>query len=87
MQAEGLRLFAATARDGTPLPDCDLRGATAILLGAEGAGLPQELIETADERMTIPMQAPVESLNVAIAAALTVYEAARQRRGESHGTV
>jgi TrmH family RNA methyltransferase len=79
-RAEGLRVFAATARNGTPLPHCDLRGPAAILLGAEGAGLPQDLIDAADERMTIPMCPPVESLNVAIAAALTVYEASRQRR-------
>jgi TrmH family RNA methyltransferase len=76
----GLRVFATTARDGIPLPDCDLRGPAAILFGSEGLGLPDSLIATADVRMTIPMQPPVESLNVAVAAALVVYEAARQRR-------
>ena len=38
------------------------------------------LVELADERLTIPMQAPVESLNAAVAAAIVVYEALRQRR-------
>jgi len=79
-RSRGLRIFAATARDGSPLPECDLRGPAAILLGGEGAGLPADLIEAADTRLTIPMQPPVESLNVAIAAALVVYEAARQRQ-------
>jgi TrmH family RNA methyltransferase len=79
-RGDGLRVFAATARDGSPLPECDLRGPAAILLGAEGAGLPQELIASADQCVTIPMQPPVESLNVAMAAALIVYEASRQRR-------
>jgi TrmH family RNA methyltransferase len=37
------------------------------------------VVEAADERLTIPMRAPVESLNVAISAALVLYEAARQR--------
>jgi TrmH family RNA methyltransferase len=75
----GLRIFATTARGGASLPECDLRGPAAILLGGEGGGLPPDLVDAADARLTIPMQAPVESLNVAIAAALVVYEAARQR--------
>ena len=37
------------------------------------------VVDAADERLTIPMRPPVESLNVAIAAALILYEAARQR--------
>ena len=78
-RAAGLRVFATGARDGTPLAACDLRGPSAILFGGEGAGLPQDLQDASDERLTIPMRPPVESLNVAIAAALVLYEAARQR--------
>lgn len=77
---EGLRVFATTARDGTLLPDCDLRRGAAILFGSEGRGLPDALVAASDARMTIPMQPPVESLNVAIAAALILYEATRQRQ-------
>ena len=73
-------MFATTARDGTPLPDCDLRGPAAILFGSEGRGLTDAITGAADARLTIPMQTPVESLNVAVAAALVLYEAARQRR-------
>lgn len=80
-RANGLRIFATTARDGTPLPQCDLRGPAAIIFGGEGAGLPDDLLHAADARLTIPMQPPVESLNVAVAAALVIYEAARQRLG------
>ena len=40
-----------------------------------------DAVETADEIVSIPMRPPVESLNVAVAAALVVYEAARQRAG------
>ena len=76
----GIRIFATLARGGTPLMECDLCVPTAILLGGEGAGLPADLAETADARLTIPMQPPVESLNVSIAAALVIYEAARQRQ-------
>ena len=84
-RTHGIRIFATTARDGTLLPHCDLVGPAAILLGAEGAGLPADFLDAADARITIPMQPPVESLNVAIAAALIVYEAGRQR-GRGRGT-
>ena len=49
-----------------------------ILLGNEGAGLSEELIEVANERVTIPLANGVESLNVAVATALILYEAKRQ---------
>ncbi len=75
----GVRVFAAVPRGGTPLPQCDLRGPAAVLLGGEGGGLPAALLERSDVRLTIPMRPPVESLNVAIAAALILYEAWRQR--------
>lgn len=76
----GLRILAAGPRGGTPLDRADLRGPVAIMLGSEGAGLPQDALERVDETVTIPMAGPVESLNVAVTAALLVYEAARQRR-------
>lgn len=89
----GLRILASDVRGGRPLPACDLSGGSAVLLGGEGPGLRQSLIEEADDRISIPMQPPVESLNVAIAAALILYEAGRQRgrpaqgRSTSHVTV
>jgi TrmH family RNA methyltransferase len=78
-RAHGLRVFATAPRGGTPLPACDLRGPSAILLGGEGGGLPKPWLDSADDRLTIPMRGQVESLNVAIASALVLYEAARQR--------
>lgn len=78
-RAHGLRILATVPRGGTPLPACDMRGPAAILLGGEGAGLGSTALEAADELITIPMRSPVESLNVAVAAALVLYEAARQR--------
>jgi TrmH family RNA methyltransferase len=77
----GLRVLAATPRDGRPMQMVDLTGPTAILLGAEGSGLGHGMEQLADDRISIPMRAPVESLNVAISAALVVYEAYRQRHG------
>jgi tRNA G18 (ribose-2'-O)-methylase SpoU len=77
----GCRIVASVPRGGQSLFDVDLTGPIAVLIGGEGPGLPPSLLDTADERLTIPMQAPVESLNAAVTAALIVYEAHRQRTG------
>jgi TrmH family RNA methyltransferase len=77
----GAAIVATHPHGGTPLFDMNLRGPVAFLLGGEGPGLPIDAMAAADCRVSIPMQAPVESLNVAVAAALLVYEAARQRPG------
>jgi TrmH family RNA methyltransferase len=73
------RLVAAVPRDGRSMFDIDLRGPVAIFVGGEGRGLAPAVIENADHHVTIPMRAPVESLNTAVTAALLVYEASRQR--------
>jgi len=75
----GCRIVATAPRGGRSLFDVDLRGAVAILIGGEGPGLSPALLASADERVAIPMRAPVESLNAAVTAALVVYEARRQR--------
>src|SRR5574338_1365425 len=79
LRKRGIGLLATVPRNGTPLPDGDLTGPIALLLGAEGAGLPADAAAASDIQITIPMHAPVESLNVAVAAAIVLYEAARQR--------
>lgn len=75
----GCRTLAAAGDGERSLYDIDLRQPVLVLLGREGQGLPEEALAAADERLRIPMQPPVESLNVAVAAALIVYEARRQR--------
>jgi TrmH family RNA methyltransferase len=75
----GCRTLATAGHGATSLYDMDLRQPVLVLLGREGQGLQEEVLAVADERLRIPMQAPVESLNVAVAAALIVYEARRQR--------
>jgi RNA methyltransferase, TrmH family len=52
----------------------------ALLVGNEGAGLPEDVVHSADARIQIPMQRHVESLNAAAAAAVLFYEASRQRQ-------
>ena len=67
------------------LYEADLTGAVAWLFGAEGAGLSAVLLARADAVVTIPMAARVESLNVAAAAAICLFEQRRQRGGRSAG--
>jgi RNA methyltransferase, TrmH family len=70
---------ATVARDGASLYALDLSQATAWLVGNEGAGLAPELVSTARARATIPLAAGSESLNVAAAAAVCLFEMRRQR--------
>jgi TrmH family RNA methyltransferase len=70
----------ATARDGERRYDeADLRGPVALVVGSEGMGLPAAVRERAAARLRIPLAGPVDSLNVGVAAALVLFEAARQR--------
>jgi len=68
------------AHGGAPLDSADLRGPVAFVLGSESHGLPGGLDRALDEVVTIPMVGRGESLNVAMAGTLAVFEAARQRR-------
>jgi len=75
------QIVATVPRDGVSLFDAPLTGRVALLIGGEGAGLSPQAISTADLRVTIPMEPVVESLNAAVAAAVLLYEARRQRTG------
>jgi RNA methyltransferase, TrmH family len=77
-QQQGVQVVATTSYTDTSYWDVDLRRPTLLLLGNEGAGLSEDLINLADVRVKIPMAEGVESLNVAIAASLILYEARRQ---------
>lgn len=75
------RSVLGTVVDGGAAPDAvDLSGPVAIVLGSEAHGLGPQLLAGCDALLTIPMAASVESVNVAIAGAVVLFEAARQRR-------
>jgi RNA methyltransferase, TrmH family len=77
-EAPGRRL-ALSAHGGTPLPDVDLAPPVTLLLGAERAGLPDDLA-TDWCRVTIPLSGGAESLNVAAAGAIALYAASVSSR-------
>jgi RNA methyltransferase, TrmH family len=87
LRAAGVRVLAtAPAGNGVvtsrrQFSDKPLTGACAFVLGGEGPGLSEAVIASADGVITIPMESPVESLNVAVSAGLIIYEARRQRLG------
>lgn len=71
---------AAVARGGVSLFAAELAGDLAWVFGNEGAGIEPRLLERASSRVTIPVAAATESLNVAAAAAICLFEGVRRRR-------
>lgn len=75
----GATTVAAVPRDGRAPDAVDWSGRVALFVGGEGHGLTADIVAQCDDRVTIPMTPPVESLNVAVAAAILIYAARRQR--------
>jgi RNA methyltransferase, TrmH family len=84
LRKKNVRLIATSSHKGTPIDQADLKGASAIFFGNEGAGLPRDLMAKMDQFISIPHAQQVESLNAGIAASIVLYEAARQRKVLSH---
>jgi RNA methyltransferase, TrmH family len=77
-QQQGIQIIATTSKATKTYWEVDFTRTSLILLGNEGAGLSSELIDLADVQLKIPLANQVESLNVAVASALLLYEAQRQ---------
>lgn len=72
------RLVAVTdVNGGVPYYEADLSRGIALIIGNEGSGVSDSLMEMADLRVTLPMKGRIESLNAAVAAAILMYEAVR----------
>ncbi len=80
LRRRGVQLLAAVPRGGTLVHEHQLTGPVAFVIGGEGSGLPAHLLSLSDATVSVQMRGAVESLNVAVAAALLLYEAGRQRR-------
>jgi TrmH family RNA methyltransferase len=82
LAAAGLQVLATTVDGEVSLDDVDLTVPTAWLFGPEAHGLPTELAGGATHRVWIPMPGNAESLNVASAAVICLYQSARAARGD-----
>jgi TrmH family RNA methyltransferase len=74
-----VRIVAADRHSPSPLSQADLTSPLAILVGREASGLPEEIARHASQLLSIPIREEVDSVNAATAAAIFLYEAARQR--------
>lgn len=79
--------IATVVSGAEPVHDADLRGRCTWLFGNEGAGLDPHLVDAAARRVTIPLAAATESLNVAAAAAVCLFEMRRQRNAAASDAV
>ncbi len=82
LQQRGLRTVGAVARGGAAPEDVGLDGPVAVVFGNEAHGLPPEVRSGLDAEVTVPMAGDTESLNVAMATTVVLFEAARQRRAQ-----
>lgn len=77
--ARGISTVCADARATRFFTEIDWTGGRALIVGPEASGLSPDEVAAADEAVRIPLRSPVESLNLAVAGAIILYEAARQR--------
>ena len=82
LQQSGFRLIAATEKTDNLIYDVDMTGPCAIIMGSEGKGISQSMLDLADDKAAIPMAGEITSLNVSVASAVLMYEAVRQRLGK-----
>jgi RNA methyltransferase, TrmH family len=75
--APGGTRVALVARGGTPLPELEVDGDVVFVLGAERDGLPREVAAACDLQASIPQPGGAESLNVAMAGTIALYEHSR----------
>ncbi len=80
LREEGFRIYAThLANDAVGLYELDLTGRVALVFGNEHRGVSEEAATKADANFHIPMVGMIQSLNVSVAAAVSLYEAFRQR--------
>lgn len=80
LQGEGVQVVVAHPAAPLEVSACDLTAATAIVVGGEGKGVSELVRKRADVLVHIPQSGKVESLSAAVAGAVLLYEAVRQRR-------
>lgn len=79
----GKKIAVTTPVGGMPYYDCNLSRDIFLIIGNEGNGISQELIDASDIRVTLPMYGDIESLNAAVSAAILMYERVRGMKSEN----
>ncbi|MCB9308855.1 MAG: 23S rRNA (guanosine(2251)-2'-O)-methyltransferase RlmB [Lewinellaceae bacterium] len=82
MQSLGIKVVATTSQTGHKLEQCDMSVGLAILLGSEGSGIHNKVLDVVDETIQIGAINAFDSLNVSVAAGILLYELQRQRHHE-----
>ena len=86
LKEKGVWVFGTAAEGSIPMYKADLAGPTAIVIGNEGVGMSQLVRKNCDVMVSIPMKGRISSLNASAAASILLYEALRQRLGETGRT-
>ena len=79
-QARSVRIIASDLEGSVEYTAADLTGRIALVIGNEGSGISDEIRQSADTKVRIPMRGNIESLNAAVAAGVLMYETMRQTR-------
>lgn len=79
LRESGIQIIACTEKSQKSLSEADLKIPTAFILGSEEDGVSSSLMKTADQKVKIPMEGKISSLNVSVAAGIVLYECTRQR--------
>lgn len=79
LKQKGIKILATETRAQNRHYDTDMSVPTALVLGSESRGLSEKWLKTADKKISIPMEAGIDSLNVSVSAGILVFEAKRQR--------
>ena len=80
LRKTGVRLYATALEQADEYLQANYQGSLAVIFGNEGQGVSEKLLSGAEKNLHIPIYGRAESLNVVVAAAVIMYEAARQRR-------
>lgn len=82
LHSQGIKIVATTPASPIPYTSVDMTGPVALVVGSEARGLSDAWLSSSDVKVSIPMRGTIDSLNLAIAASLILYEAVRQRSSD-----
>jgi 23S rRNA (guanosine2251-2'-O)-methyltransferase len=79
LRASGLQIIACTEKAEMLYHTCNLSAPAAIVMGSEEDGISEPILKIADQKISIPMQGRIASLNISVAAGIVLFEAVKQR--------